>query len=142
MNNRFSPRYLFASCAFFSVGALLSACGGDSPEPAAFIPSTQVAAVNTPMPHYPAELGCAGIGGLVMLDLTVGTDGKPTKVQLMGSSGQPALDRSALEGVKSWQFEPATRGGKPVLQGIRVPVNFKPPQVRPSDCFALDEQRK
>ena len=142
MNNRFPLRYLFTFCAAFAMSALLSACSADSPEPAAFIPSTQVAAVNTPMPHYPAELGCAGIGGVVMLDLTVGTDGKPTKVQLMGSSGQPALDKAALEGVKSWQFEPATRGGKPVLQGIRVPVNFKPPQVRPNDCFSLDEQQK
>lgn len=142
MNNRFPARYLLASCVLFSVGALLSACGADSPEPAAFIPSTQVAAVDTPMPHYPAELGCAGVGGVVMLDLTVGTDGKPAKVRLLGSSGQPALDKAALEGVKSWQFEPATRGGKPVVQGIRVPVNFKPPQVRPSDCFTLDEQRK
>lgn len=141
MSNRFPPRHLFAFCAAFATSALLSACSADAPEPAAFIPSTQVAAVTTPMPHYPAELGCAGIGGVVMLDLTVGIDGKPTKVQLLASSGQAALDKSALEGVKSWQFEPATRGGKPVLQGIRVPVNFKPPQVRPNDCFSLDEQR-
>ena len=120
---------------------LLGACGGDTPPPAPFIPSTQVMAVSTPMPHYPAALGCAGIGGVVGLGLTIGVDGKPSEVFLVNSSGHAALDQAAIEGVKSWKFEPATRRGQPVTQGIQVPVNFKPPQVRPSDCFQLDEQR-
>ncbi|MET1163185.1 MAG: energy transducer TonB, partial [Pseudoxanthomonas sp.] len=122
MSNRFLSIPLFAFGAMLSATALLSGCGAEQPLPVPVVPSTQVAAVNTPMPHYPAELGCAGIGGMVMLDMTIATDGKPTNVQLLGSSGQAALDKSALEGVKSWQFEPATRGGKPVVQSIRVPV--------------------
>ena len=141
MKNRFHSLSPLSFAATLAMTALLPACGSDSPEPAAFIPSTQVTAVRTPMPDYPAELGCAGIGGVVTLSLTIGADGKPANVQLVGSSGQAALDKSAQEGVKSWQFEPATRGGKPVLQTIQVPVNFKPPQVRPDDCFKLDEPR-
>lgn len=141
MKSRFDSRFQLALGASLAIAVLLSACGADSPQSAPVIPSTQVAAVNTPMPHYPAELGCAGIGGMVMLSMAVDVDGKPANVQLVASSGQDALDKSALEGVKSWQFEPATRGGKPVVQSIQVPVNFKPPQVRPSDCFSLDEQR-
>lgn len=141
MNNRFHSKLPPAFFGMLAIGALLPACSADSPPPAPVIPSTQVTALNTPMPHYPAELGCAGIGGMVMLNLTIGTDGKPAKVEMLAGSGQEALDKSALEGVKSWQFEPATRGGKPVVQSIRVPVNFKPPQIRPNDCFSLDEQR-
>ena len=141
MKNRFRPAPWLPLGITLAATLLLGACGADSPEPAAFIPSTQVAALSTPMPHYPAELGCAGIGGVVGLGMTIGTDGKPANVKLLSSSGQAALDKSALEGVKSWQFEPATRRGKPVVQGIQVPVNFKPPQVRPNDCFKLDEQR-
>ena len=141
MKNRFHPTSSLPLGISLATTLLLGACSADSPEPATFIPSTQVVAVNTPMPHYPAELGCAGIGGVVVLNLSIGPDGKPADVKLLGSSGQDALDKAALEGVKSWQFEPATRGGKPVVQGIQVPVNFKPPQIRPDDCFRLDEQR-
>lgn len=141
MKNGFRSAYALRLVAIVPMGALLSGCAPEAPPTAPAIPSTQVAAIKTPMPHYPVELGCAGIGGVVTLSLAVATDGKPADVKLVASSGQPALDQSALEGVKSWQFEPATRGGKPVVQSIQVPVNFKPPQVRPNDCFSLDEQR-
>lgn len=119
--------------------ALLTGCGDrppdDQPPP---IPPRQVGAVDTPRPGYPPELACAGIGGTVVLSLTVGTEGRPTQVRLVRSSGQQALDAAAQEGVRSWKFNPATRNGQPVPQTIQVPVNYKPPQVRPSECFALD----
>jgi len=119
--------------------ALLAGCGdqppGDRPPP---IPPRQVGAVDTPRPAYPPELACAGIGGTVVLSLTVGTEGRPIQVKLVRSSGQQALDAAAQEGVRSWKFNPATRNGQPVPQTIQVPVNYKPPQVRPSECFALD----
>lgn len=120
------------------VPALLAACGkADAPaEP--FIPSTQVMATETPPPDYPIEVACAGIGGTTVLTVTVGVEGKPTKVVLAQSSGNAALDKAALERVPSWQFQAATRRGEPVPMSIKVPVNFKPPVVRPDDCFKLD----
>jgi protein TonB len=119
--------------------SLLSGCGGDSSaDQAAPIPSRQVRAVDTPRPAYPPELACAGVGGTVVLSVTVGTAGSPTEVRLVQGSGQQALDAAAQEGVRSWKFDPATRNGQPVPQTIQVPVNYKPPQVRPSECFALD----
>lgn len=120
------------------VPALLAACGkADAPaEP--FIPSTQVMATETPPPDYPIEVACAGIGGTTVLTVTVGVEGKPTEVVLAQSSGNAALDKAALERVPSWQFQAATRRGEPVPMSIKVPVNFKPPVVRPDDCFKLD----
>ena len=120
------------------VPALLAACGkADAPaEP--FIPSTQVMATETPPPDYPFEVACAGIGGTTVLTVTVGVEGKPTEVVLAQSSGNAALDKAALERVPSWQFQAATRRGEPVPMSIKVPVNFKPPVVRPDDCFKLD----
>ena len=120
------------------VPALLAACGkADAPaEP--FIPSTQVMATETPPPDYPIEVACAGIGGTTVLTVTVGMEGKPTEVVLTQSSGNAALDKAALERVPSWQFQAATRRGEPVPMSIKVPVNFKPPVVRPDDCFKLD----
>jgi len=122
----------------FSVG-LLAGCHGPAPAPVA---TTALMAIDTPPPAYPAELACDDVGGQVVLRLTIGTEGRPTEVRLLQSSRVPALDTAAQEGVRSWRFEPATRGGQPVSTQLNVPVTFTPPQMRPASCFVLDEQRK
>ena len=119
---------------------LLAACGKSEPG-TTYIPSTMVAAVQTPKPDYPLELLCAGIGGVSTLKVLVGPQGKPVEVTLIGSSGQAALDEAAKKVIPSWVFEAATRNGQPVGQSIQVPVKFTPPAERPSECFALDAQR-
>lgn len=120
--------------------ALVAGCDNTpTPPPMA---TTQLMAVNTPPPGYPEELACNDIGGQVVLQLTVGPEGTPTDVKITRSSGVPALDKSASEAVRSWQFEPATRGGNPVPSQLSVPVTFTPPTPRPDSCFALDEKRR
>lgn len=133
-----SPRAGFGVAAWLTM--LLTGCGAQAPSRAPAIASTQVAAVQTPKPAYPLELACAGIGGTVTLGITIGTAGKPTEVRLVQGSGNDALDRLAQQGVREWQFKPATRNGQPVTQAIQVPMSFKPPQVRPNECFALETQ--
>lgn len=76
-----------------------------------------------------------------MLNLTVDTQGRPTGVHLLQGSGNEALDKAALERIPQWKFVAATRGGKPVVQSMQVPVNFKPPAVRPDQCFQFDGQK-
>jgi protein TonB len=120
------------------VPTLLAGCGKASAPAEEFIPSTQVMAVQTPPPDFPIEVACAGIGGTTVLTVTVGVEGKPTEIVLAQSSGNAALDKAALERVPGWQFQPATRRGKPVPMSIKVPVNFKPPAERPDACFKLD----
>jgi protein TonB len=46
-------------------------------------------------------------------------------VTLDRSSGESALDESALEAVRTWRFEPARRNGVPVRAWAIVPVEFK-----------------
>jgi protein TonB len=116
----------------------LAACSADKAPPAPVIPSTELAAVDTPKPDYPLELACAGISGTTVLVVTIGIEGKPTQVQLSQSSGDERLDKSALERVPSWRFNPPTRNGKPFAKTIQVPVSFKAPAERPAECFALD----
>jgi TonB family C-terminal domain len=135
-------RALSVSTALFGT-LLLAACGRDDAPPAAPVPPpTEIAAVDTPPPQYPAELGCAGIGGQSVLQVEVGTEGTPTRITLLRSSGNDELDRLAQEAVQGWKFRPATRGGQPIARTIQVPVNFTPPQVRPDECFALDAGRR
>ena len=123
----------------FSVLGLLCACKGPYTG-TPVIPSTPLTAVSTPKPDYPIELACANIGGTAVFNVVVGIDGKPAEVKLLASSGQAKLDASAEAAVHTWIFEAATRGGKPVVQGLQVPVRFTPPAERPSQCFALDAQ--
>lgn len=119
---------------------LLAACGNQEPQ-AAPIPSTPLTAVQTPPPVYPLELACAGIQGTSVLQVTVDAKGVPSVVTVAHSSGNAQLDQSAVTAVKSWVFEPATRGGQPVTQSLQVPVNFRLPAVRPDECFQLDGRK-
>ena len=134
-------------CAFPRLGgvllalsfSLIASCSDDAPVAMA-IPSTPLTAVQTPKPDYPIELACANVGGTAVFNVVVGVEGKPVEVKLLASSGQPKLDASAETAVRDWIFEAATRNGKPVVQGLQVPVRFTPPAERPSECFALDAQ--
>ncbi len=138
----FSPTPGYAVVVAIASSLMLVACGADkAPQQAAVIPPTQLAAVDTPKPDYPLELACAGISGTTVLAVTIGIEGKPTQVQLAQSSGDERLDKSALERVPSWQFNPPTRNGKPFAQTIQVPVNFKAPAERPAECFGLDTSK-
>lgn len=118
--------------------ALLAACS-DQPAGPPPIPSTQVTAVDTPPPEYPIEVACQDIGGKVVLSLTIGTDGRPSKVEMVQPHQVEALNAAAQEAVRSWVFNPATRNGKPIETTIQVPMTFHPPSVRPERCFAQDD---
>lgn len=133
--HRVLPR---AACSLLALAfSLIAGCGEGAPVTAA-IPSTPLTAVQTPKPDYPIELACANVGGTVVFNVVVGIEGKPVEVKLLASSGQPKLDASAEAAVRSWIFKAATRNGKPVVQGLQVPVRFTPPAERPNQCFALD----
>lgn len=121
----------------------LTACGDRAgpAQPPAPRPTPPVA-VETPPPDYPETLACDGIGGRVVLAVTIGTDGRPSEIVVKQRSGQPALDEAATAAVRGWVFRPATAAGKPASTTIQVPVNFTPPQPRPDFCFVLDEERK
>ena len=128
--------------ALLTTAGLLTACGGGSTEPAApAVPPTEVAAIDTPPPVYSMELACAGAAGQSVLNVEIGVEGKPTRIDLARSSGVEALDTLALESVKGWTFRPATRNGQPVAKTIQVPMNFRAPDIRPDACFALDARR-
>jgi protein TonB len=118
---------------------LLSACGEGQPDAPAIAP-TEVAAVQTPPPDYPAELACTGVGGKSVLKVVIGPEGNPTDVSLVTSSGNSQLDDSAAARVREWKFKAATRNGQPVPTTIQVPVSFNPPDPKPDECFAIEER--
>ena len=136
MDDRFLRLAIGAAIAS---GLMLAGCEQSAPPP---LPSTRVMAVETPPPVYPLELACADIGGRVLLRLSIGPDGRPTRVETLESSGQPALDASATKAVEDWTFQPATRVGQAVASQINVPMTFTPPVEKPDTCFALEDQQR
>jgi TonB family protein len=81
-----------------------------------------------PAPEWPRGVRDAH-DVVVPVVITVGEDGR-VAAAAVESSVSPELDAAAVEGVKVWTFEPATRDGKPVAARIRSVVRFlAAPQV-------------
>ncbi len=59
-----------------------------------------------------------------MLDVSVGTDGRVTEVELI--SGHPMLMPAAKDAVKSWHFRPYLENGVPTKFRTAVTVTFGP----------------
>jgi periplasmic protein TonB len=90
------------------------------------IPPTPLSGMETNhAPNYPAGALRRGEQGSVLLRVTVSTEGRPLEVSLARSSGHQALDEAALSALHHWRFNPATRGGLPVLAVAEVPVRFR-----------------
>jgi len=82
-----------------------------------------LAIANRP-PPYPADAYRLGKQGRVLLEVQVTTQGVVESLRILESSGDASLDKSALETVRTWRFEPARRGGRAVAGALNVPVRF------------------
>lgn len=81
--------------------------------------------LETRPPIYPPRCLRMGIEGVVRVRVLVGEDGRPQEVTIGKSSGETALDESAMDAVRTWRFEPARRDGVPVRAWAVVPIEFK-----------------
>ena len=70
-----------------------------------------------------------GIEGTVVLMALVRQDGSIGAVSV-SKSLEESLDRSALQAVRTWRFDPATRAGKPVVVVVEINVDFDLPEDR------------
>ena len=82
--------------------------------------------VFTPEPDYPESLrkGKHQIQGTCVLGITVEKDGLVRDVHVKRSSDK-RFDQNAIDAVKRWKFEPATRDGKPIAVLTSVEVDFR-----------------
>jgi protein TonB len=74
-------------------------------------------------PFYPAAARAARVQGIVILECTIGRDGRVGSVKVL--RGVPLLDAAAVEAVRQWVYEPTVLGGVPVPVIMTVTVNFK-----------------
>jgi TonB family protein len=79
--------------------------------------------VFSPQPTYTEDARRAGIQGVVILEAVVDADGTVRNVKVL--KGLPmGLDKSAVETVMTWRYEPATMEGKPVPVYFTFTISF------------------
>ncbi len=71
---------------------------------------------------YPAIAKARGITGAVVVQVTVGKDGKPSNPKFI--SGQPIFKDAAFQAVMGYQFKPARLNGQPIEQATSIRLNF------------------
>ncbi len=94
------------------------------PEPEPVLEKKPARLVKSERPGYPQEARKQGWEGTVVLRITVGTGGDVEGVKIQETSGYPELDESAVQSVKTWQFDPAKLGDDPISSAVDLPVRF------------------
>lgn len=123
---------MLIACA--GAGAAQPLVPAPAPAAAAAVPAAPVNVA----PVYPEAERLAGHEGRVILDVQVLVDGSAGSVTVFQGSGYPALDQSALEAVRQWQFKPKPGpDGRPVTSLLRLPVDFRLAQAPTATSTAL-----
>jgi protein TonB len=73
-------------------------------------------------PVYPPIAQSARVQGVVIIEATIGANGRVTDAKVLRSI--PLLDQAALDAVKQWVFTPTLLNGVPVPVIMTVTVNF------------------
>lgn len=73
-------------------------------------------------PVYPQIAQSARVAGVVIIEATIGPNGKVQNARVLRSI--PLLDQAALDAVKQWEYTPTLLNGVPVPVIMTVTVNF------------------
>ena len=115
------------------IGGLAGGTGsGPAVEPAAPPPATGPLPVGDGVdrprkikhvkPLYPVPAMSARVGGNVLIEATIGVDGRVHNARVLKSIA--LLDQAALEAVRQWEFEPSRVNGVPVAVTMVIVVSF------------------
>jgi periplasmic protein TonB len=75
-------------------------------------------------PRYPTAAMRSNQEGWVDVELTVGTDGVVSNVNVVDAQPKHVFDRSAIDAVSKWEFKPAMRNGEPMTVTLRRRLQF------------------
>jgi protein TonB len=73
-------------------------------------------------PAYPPLAMAARVQGIVIIEATIGADGRITDTRVLRSI--PLLDQAAVDAVRQWQYTPTQLNGVPVPVIMTVTVTF------------------
>ena len=78
--------------------------------------------INKVQPIYPADALAARVQGIVIMEVTIGVDGRVTDPRVLRSV--PLLDQAAINAVRQWMYTPTLMNGVPVPVIMTVTVTF------------------
>jgi TonB family protein len=81
--------------------------------------------ISSPQPDYPQQARKGQVAGSIVISMVVGGNGRTCDIQVRHGIS-PELDQAAVEAVRKWQFQPATKDGKPVSVRIGTQFDFQP----------------
>ena len=73
-------------------------------------------------PVYPSIAQAARVQGVVIVEATIGADGKVTEARILRSI--PLLDAAAIDAVRKWEYTATLLNGQPVPVIMTVTVRF------------------
>lgn len=79
--------------------------------------------VHTPIPEFGEKARKAKYSATVLMNIVVDKSGHVTRIRIDRAAGMD-LDDRAVERVKTWRFEPATRDGQKVAVEMPIEVSF------------------
>ncbi len=74
-------------------------------------------------PEYPRMARDARIQGIVIIQATIGMDGRVIDAEILRPV--PFIGQAALDAVRQWRFTPTRLNGEPVAVIMTVTVNFR-----------------
>ena len=104
---------------------------GPPPPPAPIVPQAPVRPggdiriprkIHHVAPVYPAIAQQARVDGTVIIEATIGNDGRVKDARILRS--KPLLDQAAIDAVMQWRFTPTLLNGVPVPVLMTVTVTF------------------
>ncbi len=110
------------------VGGVVGGLPSDPPPPALPAPVRVGGMVQAPKlvtrvnPEYPEIARSARTTATLILEATVGPDGRVTDVHIL--RGQPLFDAAAVAAVSQWRYQPLLLNGVPVPFIVTVTLNF------------------
>jgi TonB family protein len=81
--------------------------------------------LNRVEPKYPDIYRRAGISGIVIVEVAISEKGEVEGTRVLKSLA-PGIDGAALEALRQWTYEPATKDGEPVAVLFNQIFNFSP----------------
>jgi TonB family protein len=88
------------------------------------VPAVSLRRLRDVAPVYPREARRNGVEGWVDVEFTIASDGTTQDLVVRNSEPQAVFDKSALDSVSRWRFNPIVRDGVPVAQRAALRVKF------------------
>ena len=88
------------------------------------VPATVLRRAREVAPVYPRDAQRAGIEGWVDVEFTVAADGTTQDLVIRDAQPKDVFDKSAVDSVRRWRFEPVQRNGAAVPQRASLRVKF------------------